>query len=148
MERKGGRYGPHWFDYNSVSTGQKWLDLTGDYTRYGDVQPLLTAADDMYVINNSGDEITIKFDASKVPDLPDGWQRDFLIYSEGWVKDGDLNTASGNTVDPLPFHGMSEYPYDPSIEHFPADSLHRAYQKQYNNRTVNTSEYNRSVIEY
>ncbi|MCK5700103.1 MAG: hypothetical protein KAI29_03085, partial [Cyclobacteriaceae bacterium] len=148
MERKGGRYGPHWFDYSTVSIGQKWLDLTGQYTSYGDVQPLLTKADDMYVINNSGDEITIKFDASKVPDLPDGWQRDFLIYSEGWVKDGDLNTASGNTVDPLPFHGMSQYPYDPGVEHYPNDSLHRAYQKQYNNRTVNTSEYNRSVIDY
>lgn len=148
MERKGGRYGPHWFDYSSVSTGQKWRDLTGQYTRYGDVQPLLTQADDMYVINNSGDEITIKFDASKVQELPDGWKRDFLIYSEGWVKDGDLNTAFGNTVEPLPFHGMSEYPYDPSIERFPTDSLHRAYQKQYNNRTVNTSEYNQTVIEY
>jgi tetratricopeptide (TPR) repeat protein len=148
MERKGGRYGPHWFDYSSVSTGQKWRDLTGQYTRYGDVQPLLTQADDMYVINNSGDEITIKFDASKVQELPDGWKRDFLIYSEGWVKDGDLNTAFGNTVEPLPFHGMSEYPYDPIIERFPTDSLHRAYQKQYNNRTVNTSEYNQTVIEY
>lgn len=148
MERKGGRYGPHWFDYSTVSTGQKWLDLTGQYTSYGDVQPLLTKADDMYVINNSGDEITIKFDASKVPNLPNGWQRDFLIYSEGWVKDGDLNTASGNTVEPLPFHGMSQYPYDPGVEHYPKDSLHRAYQKQYNNRTVNTSEYKRAVIEY
>lgn len=148
MERKGGRYGPHWFDYNSVSQGQKWLDLTGQYTRYGDVHSLLTQADDMYVINNSGDEITIKFDASKVPDLPDGWQRDFLIYSEGWVKDGDLNTAFGNTVEPLPFHGMSQYPYDSNLEHYPDDSLYRAYQQQYNSRSVNTAEYNRTVIEY
>ena len=102
----------------------------------------------MYVINNSGDEITIKFDASKAPDLPDGWQRDFLIYSEGWVKDGDLNTAFGNTVEPLPFHGMSQYPYDSNLEHYPDDSVYRAYQQQYNSRSVNTAEYNRTVIEY
>ena len=31
--RKGGRYGPHWFDYSEVTTGQKWRDLLGTYTR-------------------------------------------------------------------------------------------------------------------
>jgi hypothetical protein len=30
--RKGGRYGPHWFDYSVVEKVPKWRDLTG-YTR-------------------------------------------------------------------------------------------------------------------
>ncbi|MCK5370499.1 MAG: ASPIC/UnbV domain-containing protein, partial [Cyclobacteriaceae bacterium] len=108
--RKGGRYGPYWFDYREVSIGQKWRDLTGTYTRYGDVTELLQEADDMYIIANAGDETTISFDAAKLPKLHEGWKRDFLIYSVGWVKDGDLNTALGQTVEPLPFHGMSQYP--------------------------------------
>jgi len=142
--RKGGRYGPHWFDYNEVTTGQKWRDLTGAYTRYGDVTELLQEADDKYIIANAGDETTITFDASRLPELQDGWKRDFLIYSVGWVKDGDLNTALGQTVEPLPFHGMSEYPYGKD-EHYPKGSEHVEYQKKYNTRVVGTEEYKEFV---
>ncbi|MDH5399682.1 MAG: FG-GAP-like repeat-containing protein, partial [Cyclobacteriaceae bacterium] len=105
LYRKGGRYGPHWFDYQDVTTGQKWRDLDGDYTRYGDVLPLLSSADNKYIIKNAGDETSLTFDAEGLPALPEGWTRDFIIYSVGWVKDGDLNTAHGNTVGPLPYHG-------------------------------------------
>lgn len=142
--RKGGRYGPHWFDYNEVTTGQKWRDLTGAYTRYGDVTELLQAADDMYFIANAGDETTITFDATKLPELKDGWKRDFLIYSVGWVKDGDLNTALGQTVEPLPFHGMSRYPYG-KTEHYPTDKLHKEYQRKYNTREVGITDFQEFV---
>jgi len=135
--RKGGRYGPHWFDHDRVTTGQKWRDLTGFYTRYGDVLPLLQKGDDQYIIANSGDEITIGFDAENLPELPQGWKRDFLIYSEGWVKDGDLNTMHGQTVEPLPFHGMKAYPYSKDV-HYPTDAGHEAYRKKYNTRKVTT----------
>ena len=138
--RLGGRYGPHWFDYSQVSTGQKWRDLTGTYTRYGDVTELLQEADDMYIIANAGDETTITFDAARLPEIKDGWTRDFLIYSVGWVKDGDLNTALGQTVEPLPFHGMSRYPYG-NDERYPATQKHKAYQKKYNTREVGTTDY-------
>ena len=29
--------GPNWFDYSKVDKSRKWRDLTGNYTRYGDV---------------------------------------------------------------------------------------------------------------
>ncbi len=135
--RKGGRNGPHWFDYSQVSTVPKWRDLTGYYTRYGDVLPLLLDSDNQYIIKNAGDEITLEFDADVLPELPEGWKRDFLIYSVGWVKDGDLNTARGQTVEPLPFHGMSRYPYGPE-EHFPETPEHMEYQRIYNTRRVGT----------
>ena len=138
--RKGGRYGPHWFDYYEVASGQKWRDLTGTYTRYGDVTELLEEADNMYIIANAGDETTISFDADKFPKLKDGWKRDFLIYSVGWVKDGDLNTANGQTVTPLPFHGMGSYPYGKN-EHYPTTKQHLEYQKKYNTRKVGTSAF-------
>jgi len=143
--RKGGRYGPHWFDYDDVTTGQKWRDLTGNYTRYGDVTELLQEADNMYIISNAGDEMTISFDAAKLPQLKKGWTRDFLIYSVGWVKDGDLNTATGQTVAPLPFHGMSQYPYG-NNENYPMSDKILEYQKKYNVRGVGTDSFKNFVI--
>ncbi len=111
--RKGGRYGPHWFDYDSVTVEPRWHDLFGLYTRFGDVTDLVTQGDDRYVIQNAGDEITLRFDAEAFPALPDGWTRTFLIYSDGWVKDGDLNTATGDRVVPLPSRALSGYPPSP-----------------------------------
>ena len=111
--RKGGRYGPHWFDYDSVAVEPRWHDLFGLYTRFGDVTDLVTEGDDRYVIQNAGDEITLRFDAEAFPPLPDGWTRTFLIYSDGWVKDGDLNTATGDRVEPLPYRALPGYPPPP-----------------------------------
>lgn len=133
MYRKGGRYGPHWFDYGSVTTEQKWLDLEGSFTRHGDVVELLTLPDDKYVIFGPGDEITVEFDPREAPPLPAGWRRDFLLYSVSWLKDADLNTGAGQSVDPLPFHGMSRYPYGPD-ESYPTDEDHRRYLSTYNTR--------------
>jgi hypothetical protein len=133
--RKGGRYGPHWFDYDSVTEAPKWRDLVGPYTRYGEVRSLLTEADDMYVIMNAGDEVRIGFDATAVPAPPEGWVRDFVIYTVGWVKDGDLNTATGKTVGPLPFHGMTSYPYGDD-ESYPSDTAHAQYLAEFNTRLV------------
>jgi len=143
--RKGGRYGPHWFDYNEVSTEPKWRDLTGNYTRFGDVLPLLLEADDMYEIKNAGDETTIEFDASSLPALTEGWKRDFLLHSVGWVKDGDLNTAFGQEVGPLPFHGMSSYPYGED-ESYPMDEEHQQYLREYNTRKVDTRDFARALV--
>ncbi len=142
--RKGGPFGPHWFDYYNTSGGQKWRDLTGYYTRYGDVKSLLQQADDEYIIANSGDEISIEFDAGNLPQLPKGWKRDFLIYSEGWVKDGDLNTAYGQTVEPLPFHAMPAYPYRANVK-YPSDARHTKYRQQYNTRLINTDNFKNAL---
>ncbi|MBX2922822.1 MAG: VCBS repeat-containing protein [Chitinophagaceae bacterium] len=141
--RKGGPFGPHWFDYYQTAGGQKWRDLTGYYTRYGDVLPLLLEGDDEYIICNSGDEVSIEFDAGSLPVLPKGWKRDFLIYSEGWVKDGDLNTAHGQTVGPLPFHSMPSYPYKGNVS-YPFEK-HKTYMQQYNTREVSTDEFKNAL---
>ena len=128
-------HAPHLFDYQKVTRDGQWRDLEGFYTRYGDVNPLLQEIDDMYVILNAGDEITVEFDASRLPDLKDGWTRDFILYSDGWDKDGDINTLTSQTVAPLPFHGMSKYPY-PKTEHYPDDEAHQRYRLEYNTRRV------------
>ena len=142
--RKGSRYGPHWFDYSNVDRSTKWRDLTGNYTRYGDVLPLLTESDNKYVISNAGDETSLKFDSSVLPELKNGWKRDFLIHTVGWVKDGDLNTALGNTVLPLPFHGMKSYPPSEN-DVYPQDAEHQQYLREYNTRVVTTDNFRNAL---
>ena len=131
--RKGGRYGPHWFDYDSVITEPVWRPITGAFTRFGDVLPLLKGSDDMYVVMAPGDETTLEFAVAPPP--PKGWTRDFLLYSDGWIKDADMNTALGNTVGPLPFHAISQYPYARG-EQYPTTAAHQRYLREYNTRVV------------
>ena len=69
----------------------------------GDVTPLLRAIDDRLVIMGSGDEIALTFPAARLPALPRGWTRDFLLLVDGWAKDADPNTAFSQSVEPLPF---------------------------------------------
>lgn len=135
MYRKGGRYGPYWFDYNDVSKDSPWRPIEGSFTRFGDVLPLLEHADDEYVIMGPGDEATIRFDASSADSIPRGWRRDFLLYTDGWIKDSDLNTAYGTTVDPLPFHAIKSYPYSGG-EAYPGDAEHERYRRKYDTRIV------------
>ena len=135
MYRKGGRYGPYWFDYASVTKDSPWRPIEGSFTRFGDVLPLLRKADDMYVIMGAGDEATLQFDASSARNVPAGWKRDFLLYTDGWIKDSDLNTAFGTTVGPLPFHTIKSYPYA-ADDAYPADAEHQRYQREYNTRVV------------
>ena len=133
MYRKGGRYGPYWFAYDDVTKDSPWRPIDGAFTRFGDVLPLLHGPDDMYVVMKPGDETTIQFDASSAKGLPAGWRRDFLLYTDGWIKDSDLNTAFGTTVGPLPYHAVKSYPYAPT-DAYPADSAHQRYLREYNTR--------------
>src|SRR5207245_11738421 len=55
MYRKGGRYGPQWYDYDVVSRERAWAPLVGSFTRYGDVLPLVDSVGDRYVIFGPGD---------------------------------------------------------------------------------------------
>jgi cytochrome c-type biogenesis protein CcmH/NrfG len=144
MFRKGGRYGPQWFDYSKVDKNKKWRDLSGNYTRYGNVLPLITESDNKYIIANAGDEASIIFDAKALPGLKTGWKRDFLIHTIGWVKDGDINTALGSTVLPLPFHGMKSYPPS-ATDLYPQDADHQKYLKEYNTRVVTPDDFRNAL---
>ena len=123
------------YDYAIMDRTFPFRNMAGDYTRFGAVTDLLKEADDRYVIFGRGEELTLKFKAEGLPALPPGWKRDFLFASYGWVKDMDPNTAFPDTVEPLPFKGMSGYPY-PEGEHYPEDPAHREYLKTYNTRKI------------
>ena len=132
---------PLTYDYKQVSFTSPWKVMTGRYTREGDVRELLLAADDMFVISRPGDELSLSFDANKLPPLPAGWTRTFLLYADGFSKEMDINSASPDQVGPLPFHGMSRYPYR-WPEHYPLTERRRAYLEKYNTRVV-TSQVDR-----
>ena len=89
----------------------------------------------MFVIAKPGDEIAVSFDASAQRTLPAGWSRTFLLKGDGFSKEMDVNSASPDRVEPLPFHRMSAYPYGPS-ERYPESAVHQRYRAQYNTRRV------------
>jgi hypothetical protein len=126
---------PLGYDYKTVSLTSPWKLMTGYYTREGDVKELLVNSDDMFVIARPGDEIRLSFDGSKLRPLPQGWTRTFLLYSDGFSKEMDINSASPDQVGPLPFHGMSRYPYSPS-ESYPLTPKRQKYIERYNTRRV------------
>jgi hypothetical protein len=126
---------PLFYDYRVIEPTAPWKAHLGNYTRYGEVRELLLAPDDMYVITRSGDELQVDFEARKLPPLPAGWKRDFLVYADGFGKDMDLNSARPDTIGELPFHGMQSYPYSPS-DRYPMTKQHQAYLERYNTRTV------------
>jgi tetratricopeptide (TPR) repeat protein len=124
---------PESFDYAEVSPTSMWNPTPGLYTRYGRVTPLLRATDDRLAILGSGDELRLRYPQTPLPALPAGWTRDFLLMVSGWAKDADANTAFSQTVEPLPFHGMSAYPYR-STERYPDTEALRRYRTTYNTR--------------
>ena len=122
------------YDYQQSEATAPFHVLRGAYTRFGDVKELLQSFDDRYVLVGPGEEIALKFDATKFP-VPPGKTRSFILVSHAYCKDMDLYTATPQTVEPLPFRGMSQYPY-PATERFPQTPAHQAWQHDYNTRTV------------
>ncbi len=123
--------------YEEVSPTGPFARQAGDYTRYGDVLPLLTSFDDRMVVFGTGDEIALEFDPAKLPALPTGWTRDYFFLVKGYEKDMDFYAADGFTVAPLPFKAMTGYPYK---ESYPLDPEHLNYLLEYNTRHVSGNE--------
>ena len=95
-------------DRTEVVAVTRWQ---GFFTRTGDVTDLLRRDDDRFVICGPGDEITIEFDARRLPELPEGWQRSFVLRTRGYCKDASPFTLTSGRVEPLPFRAMKNYPY-------------------------------------
>ena len=106
---------------------------SGCFTRYGDVIQLVLNADDKFVIGKRGDRVSLQFPAN-LASPAEGMERDFFLITSLWFKE-EGNPAVEFTVDPLPFHNMSGFPY-PSTESYPYDEDHSSYLREYNTRTL------------
>ncbi|HMB89733.1 MAG TPA: hypothetical protein VKP65_02730, partial [Rhodothermales bacterium] len=127
-----------------VSTAPQWLDLVGYYTRFGDVRPLLAEVDDRYVIMNAGDEMRFQFPVPPPP--PEGWQRDFVLIGDGWVKDGDYNTTYSTTVRPLPRHDEPNYDTPPGrLQGDPVYRRHSQDWQDYHTRYVTPHRFQQAL---
>jgi hypothetical protein len=117
------------WDTNSTSSG--------NFTRYGDVTPLLQSADDMYVIGRQGDQVSLDFPTANLTAPAPGMVRDYFFFVACWFKDppGGWGYGFNFTVNPMPFMAMSGFPY-PSTESYPYDATHIAYLKEYNTRVI------------
>ncbi len=111
---------------------------TGAFTRYGNVNALVQNDDNEFVIGREGDGIALQFPAA-LPSVPQGMVRDYFLVSSVWFKGTGLPYMPF-TVDPLPFHGMSSFPYAAN-ETYPYDAEHLGYITQYNTRAITTPTY-------
>ncbi|MCP3920316.1 MAG: hypothetical protein GY711_32725 [bacterium] len=124
---------PERFDWEELAAEPRWDQHPGQYTRYGETLPLLEAIDDQFVIFGAGDTVTVRFDARELPPPAEGFVRDYLVFFDGWAKDRDPNTVEALNVEPLPFHGMSGYPYGED-ERYPESAEHARYRAEWNTR--------------
>lgn len=127
---------PSYYDTTEDLTGFGVFD--GKFTRYGDVLPLLTEVDDRFVIMHAGDSVSINF--NELP-IPEGMERDYYVVCDGYYKTDAVREQLGqdvSSVEPLPFHAMSAYPY-PEGESYPYVAKNIAYLDEYNTREFRAS---------
>jgi len=132
-------------DYNHVAgTAQRWRDLIGYYTRYGDIRELLAKVDDRFVLVNAGDEMAFRFPA--LPPPAQGWARDFVLVGHGWIKDGDYNSTFSKTVLPLPAHDLHDYTRAPGrLEDDPVYRRHPQDWQDYHTRYVTPERFQNAL---
>ncbi len=119
--------------HDQTSDTPNWrITPSGWVTRYGAIDELVAAKDNRLALIAAGDELTLDFDAAKLPSQLPGTARHFFLFTSGWDKDADFHVAQGWTVEPLPWHGMDAQRYG----HESRPRLDDAWIKQYNTRWI------------
>ena len=93
----------------------------GFYTRFGGIEALVESKDNALAIFGPGEGMHIEFREPGTP-VEKGWTRVYVLETDGWCKDMDIYTRSGDTIEPVPHTGKR-------TAH--ADSLHRLYNIRY-----------------
>jgi len=107
--------------------------MYGNFTKYGDVKQLLSSIDDMYAVMRHGDELVMEF--TDVPKEANTDRHVFLLADVMYSIKYSVKGFVGDTINLLPFHGMSKYPYNTSVENYPSDAEHNAYLAEWNTRS-------------
>ena len=103
--------------------------MYGNFTAYGNVLPLLNAADDEFVVMRSGDELDLQFNDTPKADGTDRYA--FLLADDMYTIKSSINGFVRDSIDPMPFHGMSAYPYNGSYAN---ESGRQSYRSEWNTR--------------
>jgi hypothetical protein len=101
-------FNDHKYDDVSGVPPESFARQIGNFTRYGDVQPLLLNAEDQFVVMRHGDHMAIEF--PYMGEVAPGKERSYILFNDIVYKHADEET--GQTVNPLPFAGMTSYPND------------------------------------
>jgi hypothetical protein len=89
---------------------------------------------------NAGDEMVLHF--KELPPVAPGMVRDFVFISDGWTKDGNLNTGFSKTLLPLPLHSNPEYSTPPGrLQDDPAYRKNPRDWETYHTRYVSTRQF-------
>jgi len=113
---------------------------SGNFTRYGNVTELLLNEDDEFVVGRQGDTISLQFPTDNLAPMLEGMERDYFFFVACWFKVEYANYGFGPgfgfTVDPLPFHNMSGFPYPLDKESY-SFNAHLRYLQEDNTRVIN-----------
>lgn len=95
-------------DYENVSAvpPEPFANQVGNFTKYGDVLPLITDAEDQFVVMRHGDHVEFEFPYQG--EVSSGKERSYILFSDVVYKHASEDT--GRTVMPLPYQGMELYP--------------------------------------
>lgn len=106
----------------------------GNFTKYGDVSPLLQSTNNQYVIMKGGDHMDIEF-PYEVPE--DGMERSVVLFNNAVYKhaSNDGIDLLGKTVTPLPYAGMTDY--TSATNGYPMTPENQSYINMWNTREYN-----------
>jgi hypothetical protein len=136
-------HGPESYDATRIDAAPNWPPMLGRFTRYGETTDLVRDRDDRLAVLAAGDALELRFHKPQ-RNPPTGWKRDFLLYNVGWDKDADLNTVTGQTVEPLPFTDMPQYPL-PADQTEPQTPALQAFRATYQTREQSRAAFWRQV---
>ena len=122
-------------DYYKVSPAPEGIykNQYGNFTKYGDVAPLLNSGDDHFVIMRYGDEISAEF-PYVAPEA--GMERSFMLYNDAVYKHATNDNLGvlGQSAGYLPYHGMTKYSLD--MTPYPNTQENNDYIKTWNTRLI------------
>lgn len=95
--------------------------LEGYYTKFGEIGELLEAKDNALAIFGAGEGIHLEFESLPPPPAKNT-TRVYVLETQGWCKDIDLYTNTGQTIEPVPHSGK----ITPKVKR-----LHETYNTRY-----------------
>ena len=118
-------------NYTNIIPGAGMPEVvSGNFTAYGDVLPLLLTDNDEFVIMGRGDEIQLQFLApTNLPSSPN--TTTVILHSAVYYK--AIGKSLGSSPNPIPFNSMPFFPYNSSFSY--DLTAHGNYLATYNTRS-------------